>query len=84
MRTSRVFVYSLVLSVGLLFAFNVLIGYAENHGYPSALGNAFRMGLEVSVILGVLNWIYNRLKDIRRRIGSAVEQMNQWRPKWKK
>jgi len=84
MRTSRVFFYSLALSVGLLFAFNVLIGYAESYGYPSALGSAFRRGLEVSVVLSVLNWIINRLNDIRRRLGSAVEQMNGWRPKWKK
>jgi hypothetical protein len=68
MRTSRVFVYSLGLSIGLLFAINVLTCYAESYGYLSALGNAFRRGLEVAVVLSAANWVYNRIQDLRNRL----------------
>jgi hypothetical protein len=84
MRTSRVFVYSLILSFGILSAFYTLIGYTQSSGYLGAFGSAFRRGLEISVILSVLNWIFNRLRDLNRRLHSTAEQVNRWLPKWKK
>jgi hypothetical protein len=81
MRTSRVFVYSLALSTGLLFALYVLIGYAESYGYPGALGRAFRDGLEVSVVLSVFNWVLNRFRDLSKRLHSTVDQVNKLKPK---
>ena len=81
MRTSRVFFYSLALSIVLLFAFYVLIGYAKSYGYPGALGRAFRTGLEISVILSVANWVLDRLKDLNRRFRSTVMELGKKLPK---
>ncbi len=81
MRTSRVFFYSLALSIVLLFSFYVLIGYAKSYGYPGALGRAFRTGLEISVILSVANWVLDRLKDLNRRFRSTVMELGKKLPK---
>lgn len=81
MKTTRVFVYSLLLSFAILFAIYDLIGYAASAGYPSALGRAFRDGLEVSLTLSILNWIINRINDLRRRLHSAIGQVSSKLPK---
>jgi hypothetical protein len=81
MKTSRFFVYSLALTIAVLFGLNILIGYAAASGYASALGSAFRKGLEVSVVLSIANWIFNRLKDLNRRLRSTIEQVNRKIPK---
>ena len=73
MKTKFVFVFSLALSVSALFAFYVLVGYENEIGYPSALGSAFRKGLEVSVALSVLNLLKNLVKDLKRKLlGDAI------------
>ena len=72
MRTTAVFVLSLVLSTGIIFGIYVLIGYAESN-FASALGGSFREGLEISVVLGVLHWLANQVQNLRRRIGGKVE-----------
>lgn len=73
MRTSLIFACSLAVSVGALFAVYALIGYSDNAGYPTVLGSAFRKGLEIAVVLSVLNWIANRVKDLKRKLGREVE-----------
>ena len=73
MRTSLIFASSLAISVGTLFAVYVLIGYADNAGYPTALGSAFRKSLEIAMSLSVLNWMTNRVKDLKRKLGKTVK-----------
>lgn len=73
MRTSLFFAYSLALAVGVLFTIYFLIGYVATLGYPSALGSAFRKGLEISVVLTVIFWTSNRVKDLKRRLGKRIE-----------
>ena len=79
MRTSFVFVSSLALSTGIIFAIYALIGYAES-SFASALGSSFRKGLEISVALSVLYWVTNQAKKLRRKFGGKVEAISR---KWK-
>lgn len=76
MKTSVVFVSSLALSTGTIFAIYVLIGYAESFSYTSALGSAFRKGLEISVVVSVLFWVTNQVKKLRKKLGGRVEDVS--------
>lgn len=73
MRTALIFAFSLSVSAGVLFTVYVLIGYADNAGYPTALGSAFRKALEIAAVFSILNWITNRVKDLKRKLGREVE-----------
>jgi hypothetical protein len=75
MRTTVVFVSSLALSTGIIFAIYALIGYAET-SFASALGGAFRKGLEISVVLSVIHWVAHQVQRLRRRIGGKVEALS--------
>ena len=74
-----VFVSSLALSTGVIFAIYAMIGYAES-SFVSALGSSFRKGLEISVALGVLHWLANQVQKLRRKLGGTVEAVSK---KWK-
>ncbi|MDG6998006.1 MAG: hypothetical protein JRN15_02710 [Nitrososphaerota archaeon] len=79
MRTDVVFVSSLALSTGIIFAIYAMIGYAES-SFASALGSSFRKGLEISVVLGVLHWLANQMQKLRRKLGGTLEAVSK---KWK-
>ncbi|MDG6904169.1 MAG: hypothetical protein JRN20_00115 [Nitrososphaerota archaeon] len=81
MKTQWFFVYCLLLSFAILSAFYYLIGYTASNGYPEALGSAFRKGLEISLILSAINWIVNRVRDLKRKLSSTIDQVNRKLPK---